>query len=70
MLFVIKSFRKLTRLSAPGKMRSAKEIFCYPALAVLEWRTKWKIRVVAELCPALSMQMVSVGVANGGMVLK
>jgi len=52
-------------------MRSAKEIFCYPALAVLEWRTKWKIRVVAELCPALLlMQMANVGVGNGGMVQK
>jgi len=29
-----------------------------------------QIRVIAELCPALSMQMVSVGVANSGTVQK
>jgi hypothetical protein len=51
-------------------MRLAKVIFCYAALAVLEWRTKWKIHVVAEPGPALLMQMANVGVANGGTVQK
>jgi len=48
-------------------MRLVKVIFCYAALAVLEWRTKWKIHVVAEPGPALLIQTANVGVGNDGM---